>query len=81
MGARPPLKPRRVACRPATLLAGVGSNATLIAWIKRRAAAEYGAAVVGKTVWVSARLLAMCLYALGGLGSNGGKGWRARVGA
>ena len=31
---------------------GEGSKATLVAWLKRRAEAGYGAAVVGRTVWV-----------------------------
>ncbi len=34
--------------------AGVGSVATLISWMKRRAAQDYGSRVVGKTIWVSA---------------------------
>ncbi|KAK9808154.1 hypothetical protein WJX73_002646 [Symbiochloris irregularis] len=31
---------------------GEGSKATLIAWLKRRAAHDFGSGVVGKTVWV-----------------------------
>ena len=31
---------------------GEGSKATLIAWLKRRAAHDYGHAVVGKPVWI-----------------------------
>lgn len=31
---------------------GEGSKATLVAWLKRRAEADFGAAVVGRHVWV-----------------------------
>ena len=31
---------------------GEGSKATLLAWLKRRAEADWGAGVVGKHVWV-----------------------------
>ena len=31
---------------------GEGSKATLVAWLRRRAEADFGAGVVGKHVWV-----------------------------